>query len=197
AGQELLRVQIGGEAGALPVFYPNTLGHSTAGVLWAAESWTYFFRCRDQEYFVWRVSSGQRLCLQVSNEPKICQIDSEMLATCLRTESETLAEFFGAHEPELLALETEWIGTVFHEGKPSFCAGLMAALSLILGNRSAEFIPQLRRLERLPNANNWTVSTGCKGLPGFSMMYGVRPLVIQALKAVGQAPAGFATYRFS
>lgn len=71
------------------MFYPNTLCHSTAGILWADESWKYFFRLNGQEYFVWRVSSGQRLCLQVSNEPKICQIDSDMVATCLKSSSLT------------------------------------------------------------------------------------------------------------
>lgn len=62
---------------------------------------------------------------------------------------------------------------------------------------SEEFVPHLRRLERLPNANDWMISTASDAVPGFSTVYGVRPLLFQALKAIQEAPAGFAAYRFS
>lgn len=152
-------------------------------------AWSTFFDYHGKRHFVRRLPGGQRLVLRLYPQPARLELDTDLVQACQAAEAASVAEFVRKRGQSLQGWWGLWLGRRLLRTQR-----LKTALALILEYRPPGALTLLRRLEGL---GHWDRALSLHSLgPGGCLRVGLRPLVQQALRLLGEDPAPGPTYQF-
>jgi hypothetical protein len=180
------------------------LSLSTAGHYWAEHSWRYFFHWREEPYFAWRTSWGQRLVIDLSRGVAFTaeqRLPEGLADGADSAEGEGVTALLGVLSGQMNEVRALLDRRGEDEERESsrlvqWVRQASAALHLVGVHRLSGCIPYLREWEPI----DWpSMSTGSSAMPGrwWLQTQHLRPIVHHALKLLGEEPLGFPTYRFT
>jgi hypothetical protein len=194
------------DASEAPARRPETwrlkhLTWSTAGLLWAGNSWRYFFHVAERPYFVWRTFSDQRLVLDLSHAARLSE--PEVGLTRAMDEHEKggairlLSEVSASMDDVQRLLSGLGSGAEATETCPlrQKLDGALAALHLAGAHQVRDSVPLLRQWERIDRTRSSTGSTAFgRGWSREAQYF--RPVVHHSLRLLDALPQGYAAYYF-
>lgn len=195
-GKELLRIAVGpsreGRPSWQPAEYPLKRGE-TAG-------WAVFFNHEGRLYFSWRFGRGARLVLRVGPDSARIDPDDRLSAACRAAEEASVLDYIARRGEELPGL----LSPNWRDRLPGSAARRQdqrrrcrQALLLVLAHRLHPSLPLLRRLERCPHSGGKLGSFAPLALgPDVRICGGLRPLIQQCLRRLGQTPMDLPAYQF-